>query len=93
MIGLVLLRSVWVDRGKRGLAGHTVRETESHQVHGVTTLVCPLYQSFDYLINLYSLFHLHRKCVLYVSVSTVTKLAHTFSVRPYASTFIRNSQA
>ena len=34
-----------------------------------------------------------RENVLYVSVSTVTKLAHSFSLRPYASMFIRNSQA
>lgn len=82
----------WTEESRRP-AGHTVRETESHQVHRVTTLVCPLYQFFDYPTNLYSLFHMQRKCVLYVSVSTVTKLAHTFSLRPYASMFIRNSQA
>lgn len=52
----------WTEESQ-GPAGYTVREKESRQVHGVTTIfnvVCPLY-----IINLYSLFH-----VLMVQLST-----------------------
>lgn len=83
MTGLVLLRSVWVDKGEqRTCWTHSQRNRISPGAWSRYTGLSSL-PVFDYLINLYSLFHIHRKCVLYVLVWTVTKLAHTFSLCKY----------